>query len=377
MPFYYYPSYLLGGLLIYLGPAVLLLYLAVWRRMKLSHPRCAKCQYDLRTCWNQAHCPECGSDLQQRGCVLFTEKDMSIRKTPLILMVIWLAAPVVLSIFVFAHSQTSGVAALPRYYTPQLIEKLADPNEITSPWCWQELEKRANRGELSPQQYDRIVVLLTAYLKATDPNRSNPLAWCGDILSSWIIRDRISADVLGEMLEAYYDYPVDVQFVTVDRQFQRTDLYMSYEQMIGIAHGKIMPNCFLTKAILDGPDPQSLAFGYMDTNTDKQRNPDEPLAMRYPQNQIYIKRMLPEGEHILVLSFTTRYDKPLTDDIKQNAANRTIVTCQRDIRFKITIDKRGNGKAVQVDEQNNPITQAGTAKPRPTRTKAGPAGVFE
>ena len=47
------------GLVVYLGPAIGLLYLGFGRKVRMTMPRCAKCDYDLRTCWDKEMCPEC------------------------------------------------------------------------------------------------------------------------------------------------------------------------------------------------------------------------------------------------------------------------------------------------------------------------------
>lgn len=39
---------------------------------KISEPYCGKCCYDLRVNWNSAaHCPECGTDLQEPNAIFF------------------------------------------------------------------------------------------------------------------------------------------------------------------------------------------------------------------------------------------------------------------------------------------------------------------
>ena len=281
MPFYYFPTYLLGGLLIYLGPAAWLLYLAVWRRLTLSYPRCAKCKYDLRTCWDQSQCPECGSDIQQRGAVLFTEKDMFIRKRPLILAVIWLAAPVILSIFSYAHSQVSGIQALPRTYTATLINNLSDPDNMDSPWYWHEFERREAKGELSNEELEKIFAVLIEDLKAKPINKRGPLSWSGKFVTNIIDSGLLSYPTVVTFFETYYGYPSHCDGFMIDRDSQVTRIELDFGHPWELSNNQFEPQGFLNKVTLLDDKPTEIAIEpQQDAISDPEKQPEEALLLQ-------------------------------------------------------------------------------------------------
>lgn len=373
MPFYYFPTYLLGGLLIYLGPAAWLLYLAVWRRLTLSYPRCAKCKYDLRTCWDQSQCPECGSDIQQRGAVLFTEKDMFIRKRPLILAVIWLAAPVILSIFSYAHSQVSGIQALPRTYTATLINNLSDPDNMDSPWYWHEFERREAKGELSNEELEKIFAVLIEDLKAKPINKRGPLSWSGKFVTNIIDSGLLSYPTVVTFFETYYGYPSHCDGFMIDRDSQVTRIELDFGHPWELSNNQFEPQGFLNKVTLLDDKPTEIAIEPQQDANSPIWNPGDPvpISFNFGVRNLKLHHILPEGEHILVFSFTCLYRKPLSNDLTQK--RQLLATTQKDIRLKFLVN--ANGKIVQIDEQDIPTTNNNATPPgKPTQPPVKSSG---
>ncbi|MAX25407.1 MAG: hypothetical protein CMJ19_12980 [Phycisphaeraceae bacterium] len=358
MPILYFPIYLLVGLLIYLGPATVLLYFGLWRKMRLSHPRCAKCRYDLRTCWDQATCPECGSDIQKSDGVMFAER--GLQKPLLVIALIWLTAPVLVGIVTLAVSQTTGIQALPRTSTPRLIAALNGGN-MDEPWHWQELERRMLNGDLSAEQINACLVKLTEHLKTKQPANRGPLHWANKFIADILNSGKVTDENMVDFFETYYGYPIRFTSFRISQRYKRNEVmkvslvfYHSWE----LRNNAPEPQCFLTDVVLEGDTPTPIAFESLEFRAIQQQRDDHavPISLDFGLSDLYLLRVLPEAEHVLVFSFAIRYDKPVTANLKQNVSQRPVCITRKDVRVKVLINKVGVGKVTVLNDAEKPET---------------------
>jgi len=79
------------------------------------------------------------------------------------------------------------------------------PNELTTPWIWQELEKRIQSGSLSQAEVDDAIQTLISHMKKTNPQGWNgPLHWEGRFIELAAKQKLVSQQTLFDLCDVFY-----------------------------------------------------------------------------------------------------------------------------------------------------------------------------
>ena len=188
---------------------LILLVLGIRGSPRLSEPHCAKCGYDLRVLnfasSEPKRCSECGGRPQRAGGGDFRplcqasatdsigdEHDCGRRAG---------------AVRRQAVSGRGSGPNNPNRSTRTILTSL--PGTVSTPWDWQELERRLAAGNLSAAETDAAFDVLIAYLKqeraAGKPQQ--PLNWAGGFINKGISSGRASQPKVLALSQAYYSPP--------------------------------------------------------------------------------------------------------------------------------------------------------------------------
>lgn len=303
-------SYLLAAGLTLVG--VVMLTLGVRGRPVFALPRCRRCKYDLRNMQFMSseigNCPECGTSLAVVDAVTFGNWRRQPRRimagVALITLPWALLVPVVS--FVQARQRTAAIAAgtggpqdMKNLSTPALLASL--PKNLSTPWAWQELERRLKAGTLSGADVDAAFAVLAADLNAARAAGKNrqPLHWADRFLTPAIASGAAGKPAVDALCQAYYGLAPQVTLRTRARVGEpiliASNSYESWD-LPG------MQRCWaITGIVVDGTIP----LVAQDPKDDD--NPLHADALSGGRNQgevrIALPHALPPGEHELALAY--------------------------------------------------------------------------
>ena len=168
--------------------------------LQLSEPRCAGCKYDLR--WidpqKQTQCPECGADLRAKRAVHFGDYRRRPRQMVLGAVVAGRTLLFFLAVFIPA---VLGIRWSDLKPTDWVLDELATTAD--QPWQWHELERRFNKGKLSPQHIAAALDHLIAHLQ-TPGRPDEPLHWSDDFLELVDQAGHITPQQFARLSDAFY-----------------------------------------------------------------------------------------------------------------------------------------------------------------------------
>lgn len=179
----------------------------------LSEPRCAKCNYDLRGFSGTApvRCSECGADLTIPHAILWGRFQPSPRKLWSGIGVMLAPFLLLLILFLLFHAVASarpawigangpGSPGFSPRSNAAVIASLA--TSASTPWDWQELERRMQAGTLPDADVVAAIDQLIAFLKTQPVNQ--PLVWSDGFLKRADHAGKISPEQYLRLAKAFY-----------------------------------------------------------------------------------------------------------------------------------------------------------------------------
>lgn len=150
------------------------------RQPILTEPHCTKCGYDLRGFTNAAppvHCPECGTNLTQRGTIRWGIYQPPRRGRIVVVVIVLIAASLIpllvrqIYYYYMWHQRSAFVNAKPGQWffynrsqsTANILAAL--PKFANQQWGWIELNRRLTAGTLSKADAAKAIDVLIAYQK--------------------------------------------------------------------------------------------------------------------------------------------------------------------------------------------------------------------
>jgi hypothetical protein len=198
---------------------IALITLGLRGRPVFSSPRCRKCDYDLRNMQflsgEVGNCPECGVSLATPDAVTFGRWRRQPRRIvwgSVLLVLPWFG---LVGLFFVMRSRAvvavGGPTAVASQTTPALLASL--PASITTPWTWQELERRLKANQLAQADVDAAFAALAKSLNADRAagKSRQPLHWSGSFVDAALKAKAASQPQVDALMQAYYDTAPPIQ----------------------------------------------------------------------------------------------------------------------------------------------------------------------
>lgn len=190
---------------------IVVLTLGVRGRPVFASPRCRKCGYDLRNMQFMSdaigNCLECGAVLSAPDGVSFERWQRRPRQIVLgaVLLALPWAAMIPLSYFANrAQARVPGPVGTAQQSTPALLALLRPT--MTTPWTWQELERRLAAGTLTTADVDAAFAALATHFDAERAagKPRQPPHWFGRFIDKAMKANAASPAAVDALCQAYY-----------------------------------------------------------------------------------------------------------------------------------------------------------------------------
>lgn len=279
-------------------------------RPVFTTPRCARCQYDLRTLnfleGTADRCPECGSELGIAGNVSFGR----LKGWPK--MIIWGLLMMILPwglLFAafFAIRPTTvmvaGGSPIPSASTSTATLLAGLPSTIDQPWNWQELERRLKiPGTLSTAEVDQALAALSADVTAKRA-KGQPvtwLPWSGSFVANVLKVSAGSPEAREAFLQVYFAESPTVAFR--DRVRVNTPLLVRLSRRHD-ANLNDVTQCWALRSVqVDGKTMLRPEDRY-NSNTPTASHPDRFSSQQASNIDLKLPQTLAPGEHELLFTF--------------------------------------------------------------------------